>query len=420
MHVRKIILVFFMLAAFSGCAGEQGEALRKIEKMGVVYNRFSFLTSVKKNDENLVRLFLDSGMDVDTQNRKGWTGLMYAASTGNTDVADILLGAKASVNIKTPKGWTALMGAVGNGHVEIVKMLIALGADTNTKTTDTDITPLINSVLSGNVEITKILLEAGADYKVKDAEGNSPLMLAVSKKNLSLVRLLFEYGADSNVLTPDGHTILEYASEHGYIEIVEVLLANVSYENSPDISKKAMRKAALSGNTGIVSVLLDKGVPVDVVFFGGKTPLMCAALSGTVGTVKLLLYKGADSDSVSRDGETALNYAVDRGFVSIVKILLETGSNIECEQTWNALIYAVNAGYNEIVRLLFNRIVEVKDGKAAFFHALKRRELKTVQEFVESGFDVNSQNAQGKSALEVAMYNGYVDILNVLKDAGAE
>jgi len=43
-----------------------------------------------------------------------------------------------------------------------------------------------------------------------------------------------------------------------------------------------------------------------------------------------------------------------------------------------------------------------------------------VRKFIEFGFDVNLQNAEGKSAVEVAMYNGYVDILNIIKDAGAK
>ena len=72
------------------------------------------------------------GADVDVQVNKGRTALM-SASRGREDVVRILLGAGADVNIKGDDGWTALMIAVESGHKEIVEMLLDRGADVNQK-----------------------------------------------------------------------------------------------------------------------------------------------------------------------------------------------------------------------------------------------------------------------------------------------
>lgn len=50
-------------------------------------------------------------------------------------------------------------------------------------------------------------------------------MLAVSHGRIDTVQLLLESGADINIQDEDGSTALMCAAEHGYIDIVKILLA---------------------------------------------------------------------------------------------------------------------------------------------------------------------------------------------------
>jgi ankyrin repeat protein len=54
---------------------------------------------------------------------------MAAAQVGQNDVVRLLLDKGADVNAMTPSGWNSLMGAARRGHLEVVRTLLAHGAD---------------------------------------------------------------------------------------------------------------------------------------------------------------------------------------------------------------------------------------------------------------------------------------------------
>ena len=62
-------------------------------------------------------------------NREGWTPLHYAATTGQTEVADYLLEQGAAVNALSESNTTPLMMAVRSGNINTVSLLLKNGAD---------------------------------------------------------------------------------------------------------------------------------------------------------------------------------------------------------------------------------------------------------------------------------------------------
>jgi len=77
---------------------------------------------------SIVQWIIDAGADVNTQNRVGWTPLIFASYNGHKDVVKLLLDNGADVNAKTNIGLTALMWASHNGHKDVVKLLKKYGA----------------------------------------------------------------------------------------------------------------------------------------------------------------------------------------------------------------------------------------------------------------------------------------------------
>lgn len=82
-----------------------------------------FMKAVKEDlDWDLV--FPDtSDPDYDHQDHDGWTPLMYAVSTGNTEVVKILLDSGANQNLMDYQELTALKLAIKNGNHEIAALL---------------------------------------------------------------------------------------------------------------------------------------------------------------------------------------------------------------------------------------------------------------------------------------------------------
>jgi len=69
------------------------------------------IEAAKNSDIENVRLLLESGTEVNIQDRVGWTALMWASRNGNTDIVRLLLEHGVEVNIQDNYSWTALISA---------------------------------------------------------------------------------------------------------------------------------------------------------------------------------------------------------------------------------------------------------------------------------------------------------------------
>ena len=74
--------------------------------------------------EQIARLLLEAGADVDWSNDIGCTSLMYAASRNRLSVAKLLLDSGADVNRRDKRCSTALHRAASVGHEDMVDLLL--------------------------------------------------------------------------------------------------------------------------------------------------------------------------------------------------------------------------------------------------------------------------------------------------------
>jgi ankyrin repeat protein len=77
-----------------------------------------------------VRQLLDKGANVNAQNNKGWTALMFAVSMGDEDTMRVLLAAKRiDANLTDAEGKTVLMQAASENNLDSARILLAHKAD---------------------------------------------------------------------------------------------------------------------------------------------------------------------------------------------------------------------------------------------------------------------------------------------------
>ena len=88
------------------------------------------LLMIAAQHEQVVELLLQHGAEINKQNSKGLTTLMFAADYGHERVVELLLQHGAEINKRDSEGFTALMLAAGYGWTEIVLLLLRAGADT--------------------------------------------------------------------------------------------------------------------------------------------------------------------------------------------------------------------------------------------------------------------------------------------------
>jgi ankyrin repeat protein len=183
------------------------------------------LTAASANDLEMVRLFVEKGLDINAATRRGDTALHFAAGAGNVTMVKLLLAKGADVNAATHdsipvrKGpialnhLTTLMYAAPYGTPELVGTLIDAGAEVNAKDIR-DMTPLMLAVSSEtqNAEVVKLLLAKGADVKSKSVMGETALDWAKKFGNPEVIRLLQKAGAPASA---EEHAAAAGASETG-------------------------------------------------------------------------------------------------------------------------------------------------------------------------------------------------------------
>ena len=115
-------------------------------------------------DITAVLALLDAaGVDLEARlNGVGWTALMFAAADGHDEVVRLLLGAGADVDGQSENGLTALILAAVNGHAATVRVLLDVGADFDIQT-ENNVTALMGAAGGAHLEVVRLLLGAGAD-----------------------------------------------------------------------------------------------------------------------------------------------------------------------------------------------------------------------------------------------------------------
>ena len=153
--------------------------------------------------------------------------LTEAAERGRIDVLKHFLDAGIDVNTVAEGDGTALIGASRGGHADVVRFLIERGADVNLASRG-DGNPLIAASGNGYVGIVEILLDAGANLDEVVPGDENPLIQAAWNGHEDVVRLLIQRNADVNVrVWADGElrTPLRMARKHRHDRIVSMLIA---------------------------------------------------------------------------------------------------------------------------------------------------------------------------------------------------
>ncbi len=120
------------------------------------------INAARDGDIATVRAYINKGGNVNALNPYGGTAIMFAARAGHTEIAKLLIEAKANLNIQGKyAGTTALMWASQYDNIEIVNLLIEAKANVNLKNHSGQ-TALKLAEENGNYEIVVALKAAGA------------------------------------------------------------------------------------------------------------------------------------------------------------------------------------------------------------------------------------------------------------------
>ena len=244
--------------------------------------------------------------------------------------------------------------------------------------------------------------------------------------------------------TDGGASPLVPALMHGDIDMVDLLL-NAKIGVGTTLSKKitALHIATLNQNTNVVERLLRAGsmpratvdlaetteganyyeeINVNALCFGGTTALHFASGDGCIDILNLLLAANAKIDSQGEDGFTALHIASSKGHAEIVKNLLAAGANVTIQTKEGKA--AIHLAENPAVlkQLIIVTGVDWRSSQewTALHFAAREGRMDLLNCLLEAGADVASKTVEGFTPLQLAAYNGHVDIAQRLIEVKPE
>ncbi|MGE0549892.1 MAG: ankyrin repeat domain-containing protein [Kofleriaceae bacterium] len=277
-----------------------------------------------------VTRLLDANAPIDIRGADGATSLHLAVAAGNTHLGILLLERGASImpaDDETP----SILSAVAAGRsVELANRIVLRSSDVSESAGSNALRSALLGLAVGEQvgPIVDVLIEHGA--RSSDPE---VLRYAVEAQHVCAITALLAAGADPNSRSPAGtkpdHPLCSACfGDAPSLAVVKALLdggADVNAVDSNGIS--AVRHViATSGNLEVVELLLATGAQLEATA-SAWGPLHEAARRGRSKLVSLLLERGAPIDGLTPERTTALTLAVVHHHNAVAEQLLEAGAN---------------------------------------------------------------------------------------------
>lgn len=380
------------------------------------YGTDCILEAIKREDPDLVRALLETGirLDLDARSRGHFeyhsTPIQLAVERGQASIVEDLL--YAGDNIDTARGKHAppcgtdspLTIAIQHRDAKLIKLLLNAGANVNNSSTrrgcktalgvavsirdiglvrellvrgaEVDDTVALDQALLHSDDVVEFLLRAFCQRypQGKKGFGYSTLANAIRQGRVGLIKRLLDCKVDVNGFGEEGdgaHNALGIAIRHESAQQLRLtiisLLLNAGADPNGIVAKSGTRRTALveavsSRNIAIVKLLLERGALLDWPATRGvrRTPLQKAAEIGDISMVRYLLDQGADTNDAPAHlgGGTALQLAAIGGFFGLVEILIANGADVNGPKAnvygRSALEAAAEHGRFNIVQLLLD------------------------------------------------------------------
>jgi hypothetical protein len=165
----------------------------ELSRIGYSFGKYHYFYCIKENIYDAVELFLIAGINPDSKDEEGVTGLCNAVRRGCNIIARLLIDWGCNIKIKSDDNHNnALMDAAAYNNEEMLDILIEHKSDLDEQSKNEQ-TALMLAVGRGNENNTKRLLEAGADTEIRDVLDMTALRYAEILKNNNIIKLFEEF-----------------------------------------------------------------------------------------------------------------------------------------------------------------------------------------------------------------------------------
>ncbi|KAL4234964.1 hypothetical protein ACF0H5_006605 [Mactra antiquata] len=245
----------------------QKRSHRKRARVKFIHN-IMLLEAAARNDVEEVRKLLMNRVSPDVTNEDGLTALHQCCIDDSEELLKILLEFGANVNARDSEMWTPLHAAATCGHVHLCKLLIDKGAELLAVNADGNMPYDIceDEVCLDFIE-TEMAKRGVTQEEIDDKRLETEKKMLTDLKKLAAEKGNLEY-RDKNWATP-----LHVAAANGYLDVVEFLInQHVSMEVRDEDGWLPIHAAACWLQPEVIEILVKSGGDIDAKTRSGETP----------------------------------------------------------------------------------------------------------------------------------------------------
>ncbi len=287
-------------------------------------------------------------------------GIWKAACMGDIVAVRQLVAKGSDINALDPRGFTPLMHALNTFQTQIVPELLKLGADANARDFD-GVTPLSLCARNADAATMRLLIAAGGKINAKDYASDGVARMALRYGTAEVFQLVLDAGFDVNAA-------LEISQGYDHI--------------------KPLHLAAGSGNTPVVELLVRSGADINALSEQYRNPpLISAARGDHPAVIRKLIELGAKTDHVNTLGNGAFHFASYLPTPQCFELLLAANAPLAGRQA-EILRDTWHWGDAGVLQKLAAKGLKppADDPVAALLAAIRKNDLAEVKRLCATGF----------------------------------
>ena len=294
------------------------------------------------------------------------------------------------------------------------------------------------------LQIALNAIHRGFNIEHKNKAGDTPLKTALNKNKHNISLNLLKYGADKNTLNNTGENALlvysQITNEDVANNFIDFCLANGFNINSRDADgNTAIINAVNLENYEVMKNLLQKGCSVNISNNEGQTPLHYACSNQDEQAIVLLLENFADVFALNKNGKTPKDYLTEDKLIELyekyedmykynnimpgaegifdlddspvrkfttVQDLIETYDTLDAGQQ-AAVTYNLIKELKNLQPPMPEVKIDFEDNTLLHWACANKtvHSKELIKLLLDNKFDINKQNADGKTPLMFAVEN---------------
>ncbi|KFY74185.1 hypothetical protein V499_05771 [Pseudogymnoascus sp. VKM F-103] len=316
------------------------------------------LSAVANEYEDIVRLLLDAGGDVNATDDSNSSLLSIALSGQKDAIVRMLLEYRPDLEVKDIDGNTVLHSITSLTPVSSLKLVTNAGAKLNALNKWSS-SPLSEAIRATNWDAARYLLSKKATIHTLNilSSRGTPLHRACRLGTLDIIKLLVQKGADSNIASGGmiGTPIMQACVRIGdnFAQEKDAIILYLLEECHAATTGKAntwcpIHVASLTCSADTIRLFLQSGAIADMEDNMGRKAVHLACYN-SLSALEALGVSDRDFSAKDKVGRIPLHYAVLSGQLDLLKYVLEKTKNLGLgvdevdNDGWTPLLWAARA-----------------------------------------------------------------------------